>query len=51
VPQPYVYAPLLAALVLWTMLTAVDRDAEAAARTSADDSARISGQTRAISAA
>src|SRR6476646_1858428 len=51
VPQPYVYAPLLAALVLWTMLTAVDRDAEAAARISAQDSERISGEARTISAA
>ena len=51
VPQPYVYAPLLAALVLWTMLTAVDRDAEAGACTSDEDNDRISGETRAISAA
>jgi len=37
--------------VLWTMLTAVDRDAEAAARTVPEDGDRISGETRAISAA
>src|SRR6476620_9110637 len=50
VPQPYVYAPLLAALVLWTMLTAVDRDA-AVARTSAGDNEVMSSEPRAISAA
>jgi hypothetical protein len=50
VPQPYVYAPLLAALVLWTMLTAVDRDA-ATARTSAEDGKMMPNGPRAISAA
>jgi hypothetical protein len=51
VPQPYVYAPLLAALVLWTMLTTIDRDAVVSARTSTTDNDRISGEPRAISAA
>ena len=50
VPQPYVYAPLLAALVLWTMLTAVDRGA-AVARTSSEDTDVMSSEPRAISAA
>ena len=50
VPQPYTYAPLLAALVLWTMLTAVDRDA-AVARASAEDGEVMSSAPRAISAA
>jgi hypothetical protein len=51
VPQPYTYAPLLAALVLWTMLTAVDRDAAVAVRGSAEDTERLAGDPRAISAA
>ncbi len=51
VPQPYVYAPLLAALVLWTTLTAVDRGASATARTLAGDGDEMSSEPRAISAA
>jgi hypothetical protein len=51
VPQPYTYAPLLAALVLWTMLTAVDRDGTVAVRGWADDSERLSDDPRAVSAA
>jgi hypothetical protein len=51
VPQPYVYAPLLAALVLWTMLTSADRDAGAVRRTPADDSDEMSEEPVAISAA
>ncbi len=37
VPQPYVYAPLLAALVLWAMLTGIERDEAVAGRRSTDD--------------
>jgi hypothetical protein len=52
VPQPYVYAPLLAALVLWTMLTAADRDCGAVVRReSADDMGELPKERVAISAA
>jgi hypothetical protein len=51
VPQPYVYAPLLAALVLWTMLTAVDRDARADGRAPEAENDRMPAGPRAISAA
>jgi hypothetical protein len=51
VQQPYYYAPLLAALVLWTMLTAVPRAAAVAARTSGEDGDQMSSEPRAISAA
>jgi hypothetical protein len=52
VPQPYVYAPLLAALVLWAMLTGADRNSDAAAgRTGADDTGEMSREPVAISAA
>ena len=51
VPQPYVYAPLLAALVLWTMLTA-DRDSGAVVRReSVDDMGELQKERVAISAA
>ncbi|HEX7981317.1 MAG TPA: glycosyltransferase family 87 protein [Gemmatimonadaceae bacterium] len=51
VPQPYTYAPLLAALVLWTMLTNVEREQAVAARGSDEDSDELSTKTAAISAA
>ena len=51
VPQPYVYAPLLAALVLWTMLTAAERGADAESRALEADSNGIAAEPRAISAA
>jgi hypothetical protein len=51
VPQPYTYAPLLAALVLWTTLTAVDRGAAATTRTPAGDGDEMSSEPRAVSAA
>lgn len=52
VPQPYVYAPLLAALVLWTMLTAADRDSGAIVRReSTDDTGEFEKERVAISAA
>ena len=51
VQQPYYYAPLLAALVLWTMLTAVPRAAAVAARSSGEDGDQMSSEPRAISAA
>ena len=52
VPQPYVYAPLLAALVLWTMLTAVDRDSGAIVRReSTDDTGECRERRVTISAA
>jgi hypothetical protein len=51
VPQPYVYAPLLAALVLWAMLTGAERDAAMAGRTSSADTEEPSSEPAAISAA
>jgi len=51
VQQPYYYAPLLAALVLWTMLTAVPRAAADAERSSGEDGDQMSSEPRAISAA
>jgi hypothetical protein len=51
VPQPYTYAPLLAALVLWTMLTSVESDEAVATRGSEEDRDEMSRETAAISAA
>ena len=51
VPQPYVYAPLLAALVLWAMLTGAERDAAMAGRTSSANTEDTSSEPAAISAA
>jgi Glycosyltransferase family 87 len=50
VPQPYVYAPLLAALVLWAMLTDAERAEAGAGRATADD-VEIPEPRAAISAA
>jgi hypothetical protein len=51
VPQPYVYAPLLAALVLWSMLTSGDRAERVADGAPADDPLSMTPDAAAISAA
>ena len=51
VPQPYTYAPLLAALVLWSMLTSRDRAERVSDTSSADGARPMTTEPVAISAA
>jgi hypothetical protein len=51
VPQPYVYAPLLATLVLWSMLTTRARAERVSDQTPADDALSMTPEAAAISAA
>jgi hypothetical protein len=51
VPQAYVYAPLLAALVLWSMLTADDREERVAGSTPTDGAIALTADPVSISAA
>jgi hypothetical protein len=51
VPQPYVYAPLVAALVLWSMLTHVERGGSQDERASIGRPETMPGEPVAVSAA